>query len=154
MQIDWQLIKRAANILLRQHASVGFAGAAAPETGESPYIMISYRHDYGWVTIMPDFRGAMGRADEMRLAMLRALEATQVVCSAMIELGKPLPVPLDLTFLQNDRDWTRVHGVDWSRAAVHTVSKQELITAVEKIMLLKGLSDRREPKGRLTSTPS
>jgi hypothetical protein len=93
---------------------------------------------------MPDFRGAMGRADEMQPAMIQALGGALKVCSVTMELGKPLPEPSELSLLKNDPLWTRVYGVDWSRAVVHSVPKDKLVARVRREIFAIGLtSDAR-----------
>ena len=93
---------------------------------------------------MPDFRGATGRANEMHQAMVQALEGALKVCSVTMELGKPLPVPVGLSHLKNDQLWARVYGVDWSRAVVHTVPKDQLIARMQREAFAFGLtSDAR-----------
>ena len=143
----WESIRRLffrARRVVRPKAPLEFTDAGQSEQGQIRYLVVTYPHDYGWVTLMPDFRGATGRADEMKKAMLQALKGALKVCSVTLELGKPLPEPLELSFLKDDHVWGRIYGVDWSKAVVHTISEDKLVAAAQKKVCEKGLySDDR-----------
>jgi predicted RNase H-like HicB family nuclease len=138
----WEPIRRLffrGHRIVRQGAPIEFTEAGQSEQGQPRYLVVTYPHDYGWVTVMPDFRGATGRADDMQQAVLQALKGALKVCSVTLELGKPLPEPLELSFLKNDHVWARIYGVDWSRAVVHAISGDKLIAAAQKKVCATGL---------------
>ena len=86
----------------------------------SHFLIIAYPHkSCGWVSILPDFVGVTGRADEMGLAMWRATKAAQQVCEALAQLDQALPTPTNLASAQKkarmgQRLWARL--VDRRRA--------------------------------------
>jgi predicted RNase H-like HicB family nuclease len=138
----WESLRRRffrAHRVVRRGAQIEFTDAGQSGQGQPRYLVVTYPHDYGWVTVMPDFRGATGRADDLQKAMLQALKGALKVCSVTLELGKPLPEPLELSFLKKDHVWGRIYGVDWSRAVVHTICADKLIAAAQKKVCEKGL---------------
>ena len=56
----------------------------------------------GHFSILPDFVGVTGRADEMGLAMWRATKAAQQVCEALAQLDQALPTPTNLASAQKN----------------------------------------------------
>jgi predicted RNase H-like HicB family nuclease len=72
------------------------------------YVLAIYPQDYGWVALMPDFRGATGRDVEMESAILRAIQAARKVCSAMIEVGRVIPAPSEISSVKTDPIWSRL----------------------------------------------
>jgi hypothetical protein len=78
---------------------------------------------------MPDFRGATGRAAEMEAAVLQAIEGARKVCSALEEVGAEIPDPLDISLVKSNPVWVRVYGIDWARAVVQAVSREELMAS-------------------------
>jgi predicted RNase H-like HicB family nuclease len=120
------LFYRATSKLGRRQPTVALADSAAWEGERRGYVLVIYPHDYGWVALMPDFRGATGRAVEMESAISHAIQAARKVCSAMIEVGRVIPDPSEISSVKSDPLWVRVYGVDWSRAIMRTVSMDEL----------------------------
>ena len=99
-----------------------------------------YPHEYGWVALMPDFRGATGRAVEMESAISHAIQAARKVCSAMMEVGRVIPDPSEISAVKSNPIWVRVYGVDWSRASMRTVSMDELtVHKAKKVMCARSL---------------
>jgi predicted RNase H-like HicB family nuclease len=90
------------------------------------YIILAFPHHYGWVALMPDFKGATGRARTAKQAMNQAIFAAQKVAIAMAELGRPRPAPMDLAAIKDNPVWTLTYGIDWTRAIRHTVPVGEL----------------------------
>jgi predicted RNase H-like HicB family nuclease len=99
------------------------------------YILLAYPHHYGWVALMPDFRGAMGRARTAEKAMNQAIFAAQNVATAMAELGRSHPAPLDLAAIKNDPVWSLTYGIDWTRAITQTVPVAELFRSPNRVLL-------------------
>jgi predicted RNase H-like HicB family nuclease len=120
------LFYRATSKLGWRRSTVALADSAAWEGERRGYVLVIYPHDYGWVALMPDFRGATGRAVEMESAISHAIQAARKVCSAMIEVGRVIPDPSEISSVRSDPLWVRVYGVDWSRAIMRTVSMDEL----------------------------
>jgi hypothetical protein len=88
----------------------------------SHFLIIAYPHEScGWVSILPDFVGVTGRADEMGLAMWRAMKAAQQVCEALAQLDQALPTPTNLASAQKEDVWINAYGLDWSTAVVRSV---------------------------------
>jgi hypothetical protein len=98
------------------------------------YVLVVYPHHYGWVALMPDFRGATGRAAEMEAAVLQAIEGARKVCSAMEEVGAEIANPLDISLVKSNPVWVRVYGIDWARAVVQTVSREELMASKSRLL--------------------
>lgn len=94
------------------------------------YLVVTYRHEYGWVAVMPDFNGATGRAEEMGPAVWKAVQAARKICAAMRELDRPLPTPADLATVRHNRVWANTYGIDWSNAIVRTISGDKLADTV------------------------
>jgi hypothetical protein len=139
MRSIWQtprrLFYRAASKLGFRRVAVAAADDVAREVDTHGYVLVIYPHDYGWVALLPDFRGAMGRDVEMESAILHAIHAARKVCSAMIEVGRVIPAPSKISSVKADSIWVRVYGVDWSRAIVRTVSMDELtVPTTRKVM--------------------
>jgi len=130
MKSIWQTPRhffyRATSKLGWRRPAVALADDASWEGERRGYILVIYPHDYGWVALMPDFRGATGRAVEMELAIMHAIQAARKVCSAIIEVGRVIPAPLEISSMKSDPIWVRAYGVDWSRAIMRTVSMDEL----------------------------
>jgi hypothetical protein len=82
------LFYRATSKLGLRRAAVAPADGAAREGERRGYALVIYPHDYGWVALIPDFRGATGRAAEMESAILQAIKSARKVCSAMIEVRR------------------------------------------------------------------
>ena len=106
-------------------ARPGVVGRVSADPAQG-YILLAYPHHYGWVALMPDFRGATGRARTAEQAMNQAISAAQKVATAMAELGRSHPAPLDLAAIKDDPVWSLTYGIDWTRAIMHTVSVTEL----------------------------
>lgn len=88
----------------------------------SHFLIIAYPHEScGWVSILPDFVGVTGRADEMGLAMWRATKAAEQVCEALAQLDQALPTPINLASAQKKHVWVNAYGLDWSTAVVRSV---------------------------------
>ena len=88
----------------------------------SHFLIIAYPHEScGWVSILPDFVGVTGRADEMGLAMWRATKAAQHVCEALAQLDQTLPTPTNLASAQKKHVWVNAYGLDWSTAVMRSV---------------------------------
>ena len=98
------------------------------------YMLVVYPHHYGWVALLPDFRGATGRAADMEAAVLQAIEGARKVCSAMEEVGAEIPDPLDIALVKSNSVWVRVYGIDWARAVVRTVSREELMASKSRFL--------------------
>jgi hypothetical protein len=88
----------------------------------SHFLIIAYPHEScGWVSILPDFVGVTGRANEMGLAMWRATKAAQQVCETLAQLDQALPTPTNLASAQKRHVWVNAYGLDWSTAVVRSV---------------------------------
>jgi hypothetical protein len=120
------LFYRAASNLGFRRSAVALPDGTAREGAKRGYVLVIYPHDYGWIALMPDFRGATGRAVEMESAISHAIQAARRICCAMIEVGRVIPDPSEISAVISDPIWVRVYGVDWSRATVRTVSMDEL----------------------------
>lgn len=94
------------------------------------YLLVTYPHEYGWVAVMPDFRGATGRAQEMEPAVWRAIQAARKICAVILELGRSMPTPTDLATVRNNRVWANTYGIDWSNAVVRTISGDKLTKSI------------------------
>ena len=130
MRSIWQtprhLFFRVASKLGFRRPAVARTDSAARESEKRGYALVIYPHEYGWVALMPDFRGATGRAVEMESAISHAIQAARKVCSAMIEVGRGYPDSSEISAVISDPIWVRVYGVDWSRATMRTVPMDEL----------------------------
>jgi predicted RNase H-like HicB family nuclease len=144
MKSIWQrprhLFYRATSKLGWRRPAFARADGAGQEGERGGYLLVIYPHDYGWVALIPDFRGATGRAVEMESAVLQATQAARRVCSAMTEVGRGVPDPSEISSVKSDPVWVRVYGVDWSRATVRTVSMDELtVPRAGKVMCERSL---------------
>ena len=120
--------------------AVASADGAAREREKRGYVLVIYPHEYGWVALMPDFRGATGRAVEMESAISHAIQAARKVCSATMEVGRVIPDPSEISAVKSNPIWVRVYGVDWSRASMRTVSMDELtVHEAKKVMCARSL---------------
>jgi hypothetical protein len=128
-----RLLCRLATWLVRRRFSFNeFTTSREPQTSETRYLVVTYPQEYGWVAVMPDFRGATGRAGEMDAAIGQAIRSANKVCSAISELGRGMPAPMDLSAVKSNHRWAGVYGVDWSKAIVHTIPVNDLIASETK----------------------
>jgi hypothetical protein len=146
-QTTKHFLSRLATWLVRRRFFFNeFATSMRSETFETRYLIVTYPHEYGWVAVMPDFRGATGRADEMESAIWQAIRSAHKVCSAMRELGRVIPAPMDLSSVKSKHRWAGAYGIDWSKAIVRTISINDLITSeTKKEMNVRSLSSDPHP---------
>jgi|SRR5687767_11479109 len=137
--IEWQKVRQ---IFKRLRESVSRCKFARPSlegrVNANPaqgYILLAYPHHYGWVALMPDFRGAMGRARTAEQAMNQAIFAAQKVATAMAELGRSHPAPMDLATIKDNPAWSLTYGINWRRAITHTVPVVELFRSPKRVLL-------------------
>ena len=135
---EWQKIskmfKRLCGHSRRKLARPSLVGPVSGDLSQG-YILLAYPHHYGWVALMPDFRGAMGRARTAEQAIKQAIFAAQKVVAAMNELGRSYPEPLDLAAIRDDPVWTHAYGINWTRAIKHTVPVAELFRSPNRVLL-------------------
>ena len=134
-----QIFKRLCGDSMRKLARPGVVGRVSADPAQG-YILLAYPHHYGWVALMPDFRGATGRARTAEQAMNQAIFAAHKVATAMAELGRAHPVPLDLAAIKDDPVWTLTYGINWTQAITLTVPVAELFRSPNRIFVGRGSS--------------
>ena len=126
------LSRLAAWLVRRQFSFNEFTTSKQLATFETHYLVVTYPYEYSWVAVMPDFRGATGRAAEMDSAIWQAIRSASKVCSAIKELGRGMPAPMDLSAVKSNHRWAGAYGIDWSKAIVRTIPVSDLIASEDK----------------------